>query len=351
MKKIKVLQYTGAMNRGGAETLLMNLYRNIDRSRFEFHFITHTHEECDYDKEILKLGGKVIYIDKPNIINLKKFNDDFRKIVNNYGPYNAVHAHVQLFNGLVLKQAKKNKIPNRISHAHLNGDYIKTSNIRRIYRLYSKYMINKNSTENISCSIESGKYLYGNSDFRLLPNAIDLNKFNYDKKTNYMKKQLGIELNTRIITHIGTFKNAKNHDFIIKVFNELLKVDNNYRLILVGQGELKSTIEEKVKILGIEKYVYFLGIREDINMILSDSDIFFMPSILEGLPVALVEAQAAGVPCIVSDNIPKESDMKLNILKRLSLDEDVKVWVKCIQDYTYIEKIKFDERVNKIISS
>ena len=155
--KIKVLQYTGAMNRGGAETLLMNLYRNIDRSKFEFHFITHSKEKSDYDDEIIKLGGQVIYLEKPNLKDLKKFSNSFKSIVEKYGPYNAIHAHVQLFNGIVLREAKRNNIKIRVSHAHLNGDYENTNILRKLYRGYSKFLINKNSTNKIACSYKSGQ--------------------------------------------------------------------------------------------------------------------------------------------------------------------------------------------------
>ena len=110
MEKIKILQYTGAMNRGGAETLLMNIYRNIDRNKFEFHFITHSKDKSDYDDEIIRLGGKVIYIEKPSLKELKVFSKNFKSIVDEFGPYNAIHSHVQLFNGIVLREAKRNNI-------------------------------------------------------------------------------------------------------------------------------------------------------------------------------------------------------------------------------------------------
>ena len=324
--KVKVLQYSGAMNRGGAETILMNIFRNIDREKFEFHFVTHSKETSDYDQEIIALGGKVIYLNKPNYKDLKTFKKEFKQMINDYGPYDAIHSHVQLFNGLILHEAKKNNIKRRISHAHLNGDYSKSSIIRNIYVHYSKYLIRKNSTEFIACSKDAGKYLYNNADFITMNNAIDVNLFNYDNKSKLLHEEYNLDFDNKIITHIGTFKSAKNHEYIIEVFNELIKRDNKWRLFLVGDGELKDKIVNKTRLYNLGDYVYFLGKREDIPHILQSTDVFIMPSILEGLPVVLVEAQAAGVPCIISNNIPTSCDLGLGLVKVLDLKDNLGYW-------------------------
>lgn len=351
MKKVKVLQYTGAMNRGGAETLLMNIYRNIDREKFEFHFISHSESKSDYDDEIIKLGGKVIYLEKPSIKQLNKFSRQFNKIVNEFGPYDAIHTHMQLFNGIVLKESAKNGISTRISHAHLNGDYVKNNILRDIYVKYSKVLINKNSTHKLSCSYESGKYLYDSNKFKLINNAIDVNQFKFDKKSDYLNKELNLDNDYKIITHIGTFKEAKNHNFIIDIFKQLKQENNKYKLVLVGRGSLEEAIKIKVNNLKLEDDIYFLGVREDIPQILQSTDVFFMPSILEGLPVVLVEAQAAGVPCVISNNIPKECDMKLNLIKSLDLSEEKDIWVKALINSSSIAKTEFNTRVDNIINN
>ena len=329
MAKIKVLQYTGAMNRGGAETLLMNIYRNIDRKKFEFHFITHSKEKSDYDEEIKSLGGKIIYLEPANIKYLSKYKKDFHLINEKFGPYDAIHSHVQLMNGLVLKEAKKNNIDIRISHAHLNGDYEKNSVFRNLYRRYSKSLIKKYSKYRLSCSYESGKYLYPGNKFKILNNAIDIEQFK-DKGKGSLRDELGLSKDDIVITHIGTFKEAKNHEFIIDVFKELNNRDKRYKLILVGRGILLKDIKEKVKRLNLDNYVYFLGVREDIPNIFKATDIFFMPSILEGLPVVLVEAQAAGVNCVISTNIPKECDMGIGLINYQSLNSNLNDWVDLI---------------------
>ncbi|MGU9099118.1 glycosyltransferase [Clostridium perfringens] len=348
----KILQYVGAMNRAGAETLLMNIYRNIDREKYEFHFIKHTKEKCDYDDEIIKLGGKIIYLERPSIKNIKKYKYDFKKIVDENGPYDTIHTHLQLMNGLILKTAYKCGIKNRISHAHSNGDYSKDYLIRKIYVKYSMNLIKKYATKNLACSNESGKYLYNCRDFILLNNAIDLEKFNdnqYDK--NYLKHKFRLKDNIKIITHIGRFVEVKNHKFIIDVFSKLINEDKNYRLFLCGDGKLKLEIENIVKNLNLEEYVYFLGVRDDINKILLASDLYFMPSILEGLPVALIEAQAAGCECLISSNIPKEGDLGIGIVRILELNDDLDVWIKEIKRKVINEKVSFDIRRNKIIES
>lgn len=351
MEKIKILQYTGAMNRGGAETLLMNIYRNIDRNKFEFHFITHSDSKSDYDDEIIRLGGKILYLEKPSIHKITKFSKEFKQIINIHGPYSAIHTHMQLFNGIVLNEAKKNGIKIRISHAHLNGDYGKNNLLRQIYVNYSKRLINKNSTYKLSCSNESGYYLYKSENFKLINNAIDINQFKFNKKSDYLKKELNIDQDFKIITHIGTFKDAKNHKFIIEVFKNLNNINKKYKLVLIGRGELEKEIKQKTKDLNLENDVYFLGVREDIPKILQSTDVFFMPSVLEGLPVVLVEAQACGVPCVISNNIPKESDMGLKLTKVLDLKDDKNIWVNELIKSSNIERIDFDVRAKKIINN
>lgn len=349
-EKIKVLQYTGAMNRAGAETLLMNVYRNIDREKYEFHFISHTKNKCDYDEEIVKLGGRILYIDQPNIICINSFKQNFKKILNENGPYNAIHSHMQLLNGLILKEATKNNIRNRISHAHLNGDYCSNSFIRKIYRLKSKNLINKYSTEKLACSKLAGDYLYSGNKFKMLNNAINIDDFNFNNKLDYMYDELNLSKDIKFITHIGRFVEAKNHDFIIDVFERVVNINGKFRLLLIGQGKLLNEVKQKVKERGLERYVFFLGLRTDINKVLASTDVFFMPSILEGLPVVLVEAQAAGVPCIVSNNIPKEADLGLEIIKYLDLSESKNKWAKAIINSIYNKK-SFETRKNKIIES
>lgn len=349
MEKIKVLQYVSCMNRAGAETLLMNIYRNIDRNKFEFHFISHTKEKCDYDNEIEALGGKVIYLERPNFRNLNKYKRDFNNIVKNNGPYRTIHAHMQLNNGLILKMAKEAGIKNRISHAHLNGDYSKDSFARSCYRRYSKCLIKNNATVNLSCSNESGEYLYEGREFTLLRNAIDLNNFNLgDKYTRYLNSEFNLDNDIKIITHIGRFVEAKNHKFVIDVFSKIVEKTDNYRLVLCGDGPLKKEIEELVKKRGLSNYVYFLGVRDDINKILLGTDIYFMPSILEGLPVVLVEAQAAGVNCIISDNIPKECDIEMGLINYRSLNDNLNNWVNIILELN-LKSINFRERKKFII--
>lgn len=351
MKK-KILQYVGGMNRAGAETLIMNLFRKFDRNKYEFHFIKHTKDKCDYDDEILGLNGKLIYLERPNIKKMNKYKNDFKKIVKENGPYNAIHTHMQLMNGLVLKTAYECGIKNRISHAHLNGDYSETSFLREVYRKYSKYLIKKYATKNIACSIESGKYLYEGREFILLNNSIDLDNFsNNIEYKRYLNKEFGLKNDIKIITNIGRFVKAKNHNFIIDVFSKLLEDDKNYRLFLCGDGPLRFEVEEKVKNLNIDKYVYFLGVRDDINKILLGSDLYFMPSILEGLPVALVEAQAAGCECLISSNIPKEGDLCIGIVDFLELSEDLDIWIKEIKRKSNLKKKDFINRKKKIIES
>ena len=346
--KTKILQYVGGMNRAGAETLLMNIYRNTDREIYQFDFIYHTKEKCDYDDEILALGGRIIYLERPSIMNLNKYRSEFKNIVDEYGPYNTIHSHIQLMNGFVLDAASRANIKVRVSHSHLNGDYNKSNVIRNIYRKHAKSLIKKNSTNNLACSENAGKYLYDGRPFEVINNAVDLSSFNFRKEYDkYLNETLNIDNELKIITHIGRFVDAKNHKFIIEIMSELVKLDKGYRLVLCGDGPNRPDVEELIKTYGIEEYVYLLGIRSDINKILLSTDIFLMPSILEGLPVVLVEAQAAGCECVISKNIPNECDMHIGIVEFMSLEESATMWAKKIVT-TKCEKIDFEIIRNKM---
>lgn len=328
MKK-KILQYTGGMNRAGAETLIMNIYRNFDRDKYEFHFISHFKGKCDYDDEIAKLGGKIIYIDSPRLNNLLDYKKDLINIFRTYGPYDAIHCHVQLFNGLILKLANDENINIRISHAHSNSDCKNKGFFRDIYKNISMNLIEKYSTTRLACSSEAGINLYKKNKFLIFKNCIDLKKYNCSRGSN-LRKELNISDKEKIILHVGRFVELKNHKFILRVFKKLLLKEKKYKLLLVGDGKLFEDIKDKVDELKLNKNVYFLGVRNDIENIMLNSDLYFMPSILEGLPVSLIEAQAAGLPCIISNNISKECDIGLNLINRLSLDDDLEVWVDSI---------------------
>lgn len=327
--KRKILHVTGAMNVGGTETMLINLYRKLNKN-IEFHFISYSREEAFYDKEIKKLGGKVIKLEPPNKVGFIYAIRDIKRVINENGPYDAVHTHM-LFNcGIAMIAAYLSGIKVRIAHAHTTSDE-GIGFIRNLYIVLMRIFIRIFSTDFLACSDSAGRYLFGNSivlnkKYKVLPNYIDYESFIRCSDKDSIRKELGLNKDDIVICHIGRFICAKNHDFLIDIVNEMINKNNKIKLILVGVGDLKSSIENKVKLLGIEKNVYFIGIRNDIPNILKNIDLFVLPSIYEGLGLVLLEAQAAEVPCLVSEAVQPEVDLGIGLIKKINLSSGPSAW-------------------------
>lgn len=338
-KKIKVLHIVGMMNMGGTETMLMNIYRNIDKSKVQFDFISYSEIDAYYDDEIKKLGGKIIKLKKSK--SIKELCD----AIEEYGPYDVVHAHT-LFNcGVAMISAKKCGVKIRISHSHTNLD-INNNLVNRIYRKLMRFSINQNSTNLLACSESARKYLYGNkksnNKYQYFANPIDYTKFINKKyeQIDLFKKEINAN-NSLIIGHIGRFTESKNHKFLIHILKNMVDRNIDVVLLLVGDGKIKPEIKDMVKKLNLYEKVRFIGIRDDIDTILHSMDIFIFPSIYEGLGLVMLEAQASGVPCVVSEAIQPEADLGLKLVTKLSLEENVNIWVDNI--LSKVNKKEYDK--------
>lgn len=340
-KPVMVAQIIGKWLGGGVEAVVMNYYRNIDRNKIQFDFI------CDDDStnipydEIDALGGKVILI--PPYQNVFEYHKKLKKVLID-GDYKIVHSHINTLSVFSLFAAKCAGVPVRIAHSHstTNKKEKKKNLLKQVLRPFSKLF----ATDYMCCSELAGRWLFGNKEYDkgnvyLLNNAIDLDKFKYDEeKRKEKRKELNIEDSTLVIGHVGRFVEQKNHRFLIDIFNEVHKQKENSILLLAGQGPLMEEMEEKVKILGIEDSVKFLGQRNDINELYQAFDVFCLPSLYEGLPVVGVEAQATGLLCVFSNDMTKETKV-LDTTEFLSLNQSVEEWA-----YTIIEKIKRFKRLN-----
>ena len=327
----RILHVVGAMNRGGTETMLMNLYRNIDKEKIQFDFVSFSQEEAHYDKEIISLGGKIIRISPPSILNYKKAINDMKKVIKEYGPYEVVHAHTLFNSGFAIKAAKELNIKTRITHAHTTLDNESTI-VRKIYANYMRKSINKNSTHLLACSNEAGRYLFGekslsNKNYAFFSNLIDYNKvLNIDKnKVEEFKDEYSLK-DKIVIGHVGTLKQAKNQKFLIEITNYLVKENKDIRLLLVGDGSMRHDLEEIVKKYNLQEQVVFTGIREDVEVALHSMNIFAFPSIYEGLGLVLLEAQSAGLPCLVSEAIQPEADLGIGLVNKLNLSDGIEKW-------------------------
>lgn len=329
---VRVAQIMGKWVGGGVESVVMNYYRYIDRTKIQFDFI------CDDDstnipyEEIEKLGGKVILI--PPYQKVFKYHNKLKKILKE-GHYKIVHSHINTLSVFSLFAAKCAGVPVRISHSHstTNKKEKKKNLLKQVLRPFSKLF----ATDYMCCSELAGRWLFGDKEYDkgnvyLLNNAIDLDKFKYNETLRKKKrKELGIKDDTLVIGHIGRFVAQKNHGYLIDIFNEIHKKNNNSVLLLAGQGPLMEEIKNKVKSLKLEKNVKFLGQRNDANELYQAFDVFLLPSLYEGLPVVGVEAQATGLLCELSNDMTKETKV-LNITKFMSLNNTPEEWADNILD-------------------
>lgn len=331
MDKIKILHIVGKMDPGGIETLLMNIYRNIDREQYEFHFAVQLEGGGFYDSEIQQLGGRILVQPHPRK-GLGKFREQFIRNVQMNGPYAAIHSHIFQFSGYVLKIAKELEISIRICHSHTVESKKRTTLLRSLYRQYMKSLIVKNSTHMIGCSKMACESLFGDHCWKdprteLLPNAINL--LPYERlplDRNELRQRIGVtDPSVPVIGHIGRFSEEKNHRFLLETFALYARRQLNAQLVLVGEGKLRGEMEGLAESLGIRDQVTFLGIRKDIPEIIGAFDLFLLPSLYEGLGVVVIEAQAGGVPSIVSEHVPTEANLKIDMVEHLKLQPQA--WV------------------------
>ncbi len=333
---IRVLHIVGgSMSRAGMETFIMNVYRNIDTTKYQFDFLVHSDKTGDFDKEIQQLGGTIyrVLTDLSKIYPIrvyKRFLDTYSVIKANK-EYDAIHIHASTATSLVkLLAVYFSGCRIRIVHSHSTNTYNK-----RIHKFFYR-LIRIFSTHRFACSEEAGIWMYG-KDFKnlknskVLNNGIDTNIFSYDplKQCN-IKMEFGFK-DKFVIGHIGRFSEVKNHGFLIDVFYQIYKKNRNVFLLLIGDGELRKNMEEKVKQLSISHCVKFAGIRTDINEQLLAMDVMLFPSLYEGLPVTLVEAQATGLKIIASDTVSREANLT-GLVTFVSLEKSSAVWAEILEE-------------------
>lgn len=339
-KPIRVLQVFALMNRGGAETMIMNLYRNIDRTKVQFDFIVHTNKACAYDDEIKNLGGKIYRVPRYNGKNHLQYKRAWNKFFQEHPEYKIIHGHVRSTAAIYLRIAKKYGLIT-IAHSHSTSS---GNGFSAIVKKVLQYPIRYTADYLFACSKSAGEWLFGKKackgdNFFVFKNAIDAKKFIYNKEIRERKrKELHIE-NKFVIGHIGRFHLSKNHTFLIDVFKEIYDRNENSVLVLVGDGELRSSIEKKVNDLRLSGSVIFTGVRSDVPQLLQAMDVFVFPSLYEGLPVTVVEAQAAGLPCFVTEAIPREAYLTDHVYS-ISYKQSAKHWANEILKYYILFKRK-----------
>lgn len=324
---IRVLNLFTIMNRGGAETMVMNYYRKLDKSRVQFDFMVHRPERGAYDDEIESLGGKIYRMPAIRPWTAMQYRKVVRKFYEDHPEYKIIHSHMSELGYYDFLEAEKAGIPVRICHAHSRPYGI---DIKSPVRWYYKTLMIPHISHMFMCGEEAGEWLFGKknkSRFIQLNNAIDTENYRFnEKKRNKLRRDLDLT-NQLVIGHVGGFCTPKNHLFIIDIFEQVYKKNKTAVLVLVGDGEDRDKIEEKVRQHDLAEAVRFLGVRSDIQDLLQVMDVFLFPSLFEGLSVASIEAQAAGLPVLISDKVPIECQ-KTDLVQVVSLNESPSVWAE-----------------------
>lgn len=333
-KPVRVLHVVGGMNRGGVETWLMHVLRHIDRERFRMDFLVHTTQPCAYDDEILALGSRIIPCPHPR--RPLSYARRLKRILRERGPYDVIHSHVHHYSGWVLRAARQAGVPVRIAHSHSDTYRLQagTSPPRRLYLALAKRWIAAHATHGLACSRQAAAALFGpdwESDprRRVLYYGIDLAPFRDDVDRVSVRRELGIPVDAFVVGHVGRFEEPKNHAFLVEIARHIAAREPRARFLLVGDGPLRKEIERKAAGLGLAGVVHFAGIRRDVpRLMMGAMDVFVLPSLWEGLPVVAIEAQAAGLSCVLSDVVPQEADVVPALMRRLSLERPPSLWAE-----------------------
>jgi len=326
----KVLVIPGRIT-GGVGAVVMNLYRNIDRNLVAYDFCVPESDPGVYKDEIINSGGHIF-----SIPLIKKgpfrFVKTLVKIMKENGPYDAVHIHSVHMGALALLAAKKASIKKRIYHVH-NTQNAAFDNLigHAILEQFLRLIINLYSTDRLACGAEAGRFVYGShKDFVVINNAIDITRFFPMSKYEQDRIKNEFELDDKkiIIGNVARFNLEKNQAFFVELAIE--DREDNLFFLMVGDGELRPEIENKARDNGVSHKFLFLGNQDNVERLYNVMDVFCLPSFFEGLPVTAIEAQACGIPCIVSDRITEEADMKIGLYKRLSLNTDKAQWIESL---------------------
>lgn len=342
MEPVRILQVLASLDRGGAETMIMNLYRNIDKNKIQFDFVVNDRvEEYAYESEIKKLGGRIFRMPKYKISNYFPYKNAWIQLISQHPEWKIVHGHHTSPASIYLKVAKAFNCKT-IAHSHIAGE---EKTVKSRMKIIMRYPLRYIAHYLFACSRAAGEWLFGEKEcnrdnFYVLNNAIDAKKFSFNVSVrNEKRKELQLE-DKYVIGHVGRFQTQKNHTFLIDIFKGVADKYENAVLLLVGDGELRPSLEKKVNHLGLSDKVIFTGVRADISDLMQAMDVFVFPSLYEGLPVTLIEAQASGLPCVVSDTITKEIYLT-NLIKSVELSSTVKEWSEEILNFK-IESNKRD---------
>ena len=326
---IRVLHMLGSLDIGGSQIMLLNLYRNIDRKRVQFDVVLDHPENSKLANEFKKLGSHIFVLPKFKGWNFREIRKSWKRFFKEHPEYKILHSHVRSYASLYIPIAKRCGVKT-IIHSHSTNE---GKGISRMIKRIMEFPLRRQADYLMACSNEAGKWLYGakackKSNYIFLPNAINTDKYHFSMETaETYRKTLGLQ-GKFVLGHVGRFHEAKNHVFLLEIFAKVLEKRSDATLLLIGDGELRGAIEQKIRELRIERHVVLTGNRADVPQLLHAMDVFVFPSLWEGLPVTVVEAQAVGLPCLISDKITTDVDLSA-LVKRLPID-DSNIWAEAV---------------------
>ncbi|MBR3322958.1 glycosyltransferase [Candidatus Saccharibacteria bacterium] len=341
---MKILHVIGGMDRGGAESYIMNTLRNIDREKFQCDILTFLKprdgKKYVYEDELKTLGVKIIKIDDNRFRKPWKFTSDIEKVLRD-GKYDAIHSHIDFMSFMPLKAAKKAGIQKRFSHSHNTNN---TKLEKPIIRLMSKYFrvrLNSQVTTRLACGEDAGRFLYGkNKPFTVIHNGIDLKKFHFNANSRQMMRaKLKIDEDALVMLNVGRFEEQKNQEQAINIFADYYRKHPTARLVIIGEGSLRQQLEDKIASERLEEAVLLLPAQDAMERFYSMADIFVLPSLFECVPTVGIEAQASGMKCLFSTNVPKETKL-LKTSEFLSLEDNWRDYIKPVDQKQRSEATK-----------
>ena len=347
-KPIRVLHVIGSMRQGGAETWLMDILRNSDKSKIQMDFCELKEGNSFFTSEIMKSGSSVFKIP---VKNIKIFKRNFINLLKKQN-YNIVHSHVWSFSGQILKYASLAKVPVRISHSHNTKGKHKDSIYRKIYSYWMRHLIFKYSTACVACGKLAAESLYGQSWEKrqkvcIIYCSINTEQISQAYDSDYQYKMTNIPQNAIVIGHAGKMSNQKNHSFLLDIAKETINRNENVYFFLAGDGELKESLYEKACKLGINDKIIMPGMRDDIpKLLVNIFDAFLFPSLFEGMPLSLVEAATAGLQIVYSDTITDEAEVIPELFTKISLDKPAFFWAEELLKVVEKKKMPLQEAYN-----
>ena len=330
----RVLCIIGNMNTGGAETFLMKLYRCMDKTIYQMDFCLQVEGECYYENEIKAFGGRIYRI-PPKSDNIKGFKCGLSKIIkeNNYKYVLRITSNAMGFWDLKIAKEAGAKVCIARSSNSSDGGGIKKALAHRLGQLlYGKYVDVRVAPSDLSAKYTFGNRAYTDGKVRILHNAVDVDAYKYSQIDRIaIREEFNIDQNALLIGHIGRFMKQKNHRFLLEIFKAIMSKKSDSKLILIGNGIMEGQVKQWCAELGVNKNVIFTGVRSDVSRLLSAMDVFVFPSLYEGMPNTVIEAQANGLPCVISDTITKEADIT-GLIRYMSLERSAEEWAAAVDE-------------------